>query len=82
MSRGGKNLEKEIPKSWVGEAVLLARAGASESELVNVKGVNETGVAYTYETGEMTEIPVFVPWSAVSWMRPSMPSDQQQEESE
>ena len=73
-------MEKEIPKSWVGEAVLLARTGAAESELVNVKVINETGVAYTYETGEMTEVPIFVPWSAVSWMRPSVASDQQASE--
>ena len=73
-------MEKEIPKSWVGEDVLLARTGAAESELVNVKVINETGVAYTYETGEMTEVPIFVPWSAVSWMRPSMSSDRQASE--
>lgn len=70
-------MEQEIPKSWVGEDVLLARAGAPESELVNVKDVNETGLAYTYNTGQMTETPVFVPWSAISWMRPATPVDGQ-----
>ncbi len=70
-------MEKEIPKSWVGEDVLLARASAVDSELVNIKEVNETGLAYTYKTGGMTEVPIFVPWSAVSWMRPSISEDLQ-----
>ena len=71
-------MEKQIPKSWVGEDILLARTGASESELVNIKEINETGVAYTYKSGEMSEVPIFVPWSSVSWMRPSIPGDLQE----
>ncbi len=71
-------MEKQIPKSWVGEDILLARTGAAESELVNIEEVNETGVAYTYKAGEMSEVPIFVPWSAVSWMRPSIPDDLQE----
>lgn len=71
-------MEKQIPKSWVGEDVLLARASAVDSELVRIKEVNETGLAYTYKTGEMTEVPIFIPWSAVSWMRPSTSEDLQQ----
>lgn len=73
-------MEKQIPKSWVGEDILLARTGAAESELVNIEEVNETGVAYTYKAGEMSEVPIFIPWSAVSWMRPSIPDDLQDSE--
>ena len=73
-------MEKQIPQSWVGEDILLARTGAAESELVNIQEVNETGLAYTYKSGEMTEVPIFVPWSAVSWMRPSVPDDLQESE--
>ena len=71
-------MEKQIPKSWIGEDVLLARSGSAESELVNIKEVNETGLAYTYKAGEMSEVPIFVPWSSVSWMRPSVPDDLQE----
>ncbi|CAN5605263.1 hypothetical protein BH24ACT21_BH24ACT21_08000 [soil metagenome] len=71
-------MEKQIPKSWVGEDILLARTGAAESELVNIEEVNETGVAYSYKAGEMSEVPIFIPWSAVSWMRPSIPDDLQE----
>ena len=75
-------MEKQIPRSWVGEDVLLARTGAAESELVNIKEVNETGLAYTYKTGDTKEVPIFVPWSSVSWMRPSIPEDLQEPESD
>lgn len=68
-------MENKIPGSWSGEDILLARAGAAESELVNIKEVNEVGLAYTYKTGEISEVPIFVPWSAVSWMRPSVSDD-------
>lgn len=71
-------MEKQIPKSWVGQDILLARSSAADSELVNIQEVNETGLAYTYKTGEMTEVPIFVPWSSVSWMRPSISKDLQQ----
>ncbi|MGB3634793.1 MAG: hypothetical protein WA982_12185 [Rubrobacteraceae bacterium] len=73
-------MEKQIPRSWVGEDILLARTGAAESELVNIQEINETGVAYTYISGEMSEVPIFVPWGAVSWMRPSIPDDLQDSE--
>ena len=68
-------MEKQIPRSWIGEDILLARAGSAETELVNIKEVNETGLAYTYKAGDMVEVPIFVPWSSVSWMRPSVPDD-------
>lgn len=68
-------MEKQIPESWVGEDILLARASAVESELVNIEDVNEMGLAYTYKDGDMVEVPIFVPWSSVSWMRPSVPGD-------
>lgn len=68
-------MEKQIPNSWIGEDILLARAGASESELVNIEDVNEMGLAYTYKAGDMVQVPIFVPWSAVSWMRPSVSDD-------
>ncbi|CAN5604381.1 hypothetical protein BH24ACT20_BH24ACT20_10150 [soil metagenome] len=68
-------MDKQIPRSWIGEDILLARSGSAESELVNIKEVNETGLAYTYKAGEMSEVPIFVPWSSVSWMRPSVPDD-------
>ena len=73
-------MEKQIPESWVGEDILLARTGAAESELVNIKETNETGMAYTYKSGEMSEVPVFVPWGSVSWMRPSIPGDLRESE--
>ncbi|CAN5868705.1 hypothetical protein BH23ACT11_BH23ACT11_29350 [soil metagenome] len=75
-------MEKQIPGSWVGEDILLARAGSAESELVNVKEVNDTGVAYTYKSGKMSEVPIFVPWSSVSWMRPSISDDLQESEND
>ncbi|MGF1470442.1 MAG: hypothetical protein ACFB50_01720 [Rubrobacteraceae bacterium] len=68
-------MEKQIPRSWVGEDILLARTGAAETELVNIQEVNETGLAYTYKSGEISEVPIFVPWSSVSWLRPSIPED-------
>ncbi len=71
-------MDKQIPRSWIGEDILLARSGSAESELVNIKEVNETGLAYTYKAGEMSEVPIFVPWSSVSWMRPSVPDDLQE----
>ncbi len=74
-------MEKQIPESWVGEDVLLARTGAPESELVIVKNTNETGLAYVYKNGDMKETPIFVPWSSVSWMRPSVSEDLQDQES-
>lgn len=74
-------MEKQIPGSWTGEDVLLARSGAVESELVNIQEVNETGLAYTYKSGDMSEVPVFVPWTSVSWVRPSVPEDLQEDES-
>lgn len=72
--------EQRIPGSWVGEDILLARTGAVESELVNIQEVSETGLAYTYKSGEMTEVPIFIPWTSVSWMRPSIPGDLQENE--
>lgn len=73
-------MEKQIPGSWTGEDVLLARSGAVESELVNIQEVNETGLAYTYKSGDMSEVPIFVPWTSVSWVRPSVPEDLQEDE--
>lgn len=73
-------MEKQIPRSWIGEDILLARTGAAESELVNIKEVNEMGLAYTYKVGELKEVPIFVPWSSVSWMRPSIPADMEESE--
>lgn len=76
-------MEKDrIPRSWIGEDILLARAGAAESELVNVQEVNETGLAYTYKSGEMTEVPIFIPWASVSWLRPSISGDFQEGDGE
>lgn len=68
-------MEGKIPGSWVGEDILLARNNAAESELVKLAEVNEVGLAYTYGQGEIAEVPIFVPWSAVSWVRPSVPAD-------
>lgn len=73
-------MEKQIPRSWIGEDILLARTGAAESELVNITEVNETGLAYTYKEGELKEVSIFVPWSSVSWMRPSIPADMEESE--
>ena len=60
-------MEGKIPGSWVGESILLARTNAAESELVTLAEVNEVGLAYSYKEGEMSDVPIFVPWSAVSW---------------
>lgn len=70
-----ENPEKQVPRSWVGSEVLLARTDAPDSELVALVATNEFGLAYTYSTGELQDVPVFVPWSAISWMRPSIPRD-------
>jgi HSP20 family protein len=40
--------------------------------LGTLQAVSELGFAYTHRAGEVTE-PIFVPWSAVSWVRPSIP---------
>jgi hypothetical protein len=66
--------EKRIPQAWIGRDVLLCRAGAANPELGTLTEVSELGFAYTHKAGEVTE-PIFVPWNAVSWMRPSIPGD-------
>ena len=66
--------EKRIPQDWIGRDVLLCRRGAANSELGTLQAVSELGFAYTHKAGEVTE-PIFVPWSAVSWVRPSVPED-------
>lgn len=70
-----QNEEKRVPRSWIGEQVLLARTTGADSELVNLREVNDTGLVYAYETGELAEVPIFVPWASVSWIRPSVPKD-------
>ena len=75
-------MEKQIPRSWIGEDILLARTGAAESELVNISEVNEMGLAYTYKAGEMKEVPIFIPWSSINWMRPSIPGDVEESETD
>lgn len=67
--------EKQIPRSWVEQDVLLARSGATASELTVLKDVSEVGLVYVYKSGEVQGQPIFVPWSAVSWMRPAIPED-------
>lgn len=57
--------------------MILARSGASDSELVVLREVNDLGLAYAYKAGEVEGEPVFVPWTAVSWMRPPVPADLQ-----
>ena len=66
--------EKRIPQAWIGRDVLLCRRGAANSELGTLQEVSELGFAYTHRAGEVTE-PIFVPWSAVSRVRPSVPED-------
>ena len=66
--------EKQIPQAWIGRDVLICRTGAVDPELGTLTSVSELGFAYTHKAGEVTE-PIFVPWSAVSWMRPSIPAD-------
>lgn len=70
-------MQKQIPESWAGKDILLARNGAADSERVTLKEVNELGMAYTYKEGEVEGEPVFVPWSSVSWMRPLVAQDLQ-----
>ncbi|MBX6765241.1 MAG: hypothetical protein K6T51_12430 [Rubrobacteraceae bacterium] len=70
-------MQESIPRSWVGKDVILARSGASDSELVVLREVNDLGLAYAYKAGEVEGEPVFVPWTAVSWMRPPVPADLQ-----
>lgn len=67
-------MEKQTPQSWVGQDLLLARAGSSEAEFVNLREVNDWGIVYAYKEAEVNE-PIFVPWSAVAWIRPSVPED-------
>ncbi len=67
--------EKQVPRSWVDQDVLLARSGATASELAVLKDVSETGLVYVYKSGEVEGQPIFVPWTAVSWMRPAIPED-------
>ena len=64
-----------IPQAWVGQDVILCRTGTESWELVTLREVGEYGVAYAYKTGEVKGQPVFVPWSSVSWIRPSIPGD-------
>ena len=66
--------EGRIPQDWIGRDVLLCRRGAANTELGTLQAVSELGFAYTHKAGEVTE-PIFVPWSAVSWVRPSVPED-------
>ena len=54
--------------------MLLCSRGAANSGLGSLQAVSELGFAYTHKAGEVTE-PIFVPWSAVSWVRPSVPED-------
>ncbi len=74
--------ENQIPRSWVGGQLLLARVNSTESELVMLKQVSELGLAYSYESGEVEGREIFVPWSAVSWMRPPIPADLEDTEGE
>lgn len=73
--------EKRIPWSWLGGQLILARSGATESELVVLKDVSELGLSYAYEAGEVEGGTVFVPWTAVSWMRQPVPADLEEPES-
>jgi hypothetical protein len=68
-------MEKRIPQSWVGRDLVLHRDGAATWELITLREVNDFGLAYTYKEGEVDGEPVFVPWNAVSWMRPPVPED-------
>ena len=74
--------DEKIPGSWIGREVVLARAEATEPELVTVREVNDLGLACTYASGEVGDEPVFIPWSFVSWMRPSVSADQESSEAE
>ena len=54
--------------------MLLCRRGVANSELGTLQEVSQLGFAYTHRAGEVTE-PIFVPWSAVSWVRPYVPEE-------
>jgi hypothetical protein len=73
-------MQERIPKSWTNKDVILARAGAESTELVTLEEVNELGLAYTYKSGDVKGASVFVPWSSVSWLRPPIPADLQEDE--
>ena len=64
-----------IPRTWVGQDLILCRTGTEVWELVMLKEVNELGLAYAYKSGEVEGRTVFVPWASVSWMRPPVPGD-------
>jgi hypothetical protein len=64
-----------IPRTWVGQDLILCRTGTETWELVTLKEVNELGLAYAYKSGEVQGQTVFVPWASVSWMRPPIPGD-------
>jgi hypothetical protein len=72
-------VEKQTPQAWVGQDLLLARAGSADPEFVNLREVNDWGLVYTYKEAEVSE-PIFLPWSAVSWIRPSAPEDRGESE--
>ena len=74
--------EKQLPYAWIGQDLILCRAGAESWELVTVREVNELGVAYAYKSGEVAGETVFVPWSSVSWMRSRIPGDLEETEAE
>ena len=67
--------EKQVPRTWIDQDILLARSGATTSELTVLKDVSEVGLVYVYKSGEVEGQPIFVPWTAVSWMRPAIPED-------
>ena len=73
--------ENQVPRSWVDQDILLARSGATSSELTVLKDVSETGLVYVYKSGEVEGQPIFVPWTAVSWMRPAIPEDTGEDDS-
>lgn len=74
--------DDRIPGNWTGREVVLARVGATDPELVTVREVNDLGLACAYGSGEVGDEPVFMPWSSVSWMRPSVSADLETSETE
>jgi hypothetical protein len=74
--------EKQIPQAWIGQDLILCRAGAESWELVTLRQVNELGLAYTYKAGEVAGETVFITWSSVRWVRPPIPQDLEKPETE
>lgn len=66
--------DSQRPQTWIGSEVMVARASATEAELVLLKNLTQRGVVCIYQVSEGGE-PVLIPWDSVSWLRPATPEE-------